>query len=156
MHLVKRINNLPIELQDKIYCFYWSFYYSKFIGKYLTEWLHTMRLINQYIEKHAFKNLNTNLKAHHYYYKKYNNLLKSVFKQKSINRFLMNSPLCCDNIHYYNFIILNSEHVLKGIDIHFKFFCAYMLVHSANPIFNDVHQKQIMDHFKIISNIKVL
>ena len=78
MDLVNRINLLPIDIQEKIYKYYWSKVYSKVIEEFKKPFevnekvlLFVKKHINSIVENHIL-----------YYYKQLNNLIKTIVENR--------------------------------------------------------------------------
>lgn len=146
MSIESKIRELPSELQDKIYHYYWTYQYSQKIVRPLDNTLHTMKSITKYILKHAIPNFKINYKSHYYYYCQYNIELKNIYENKCLMKFLLNSDTCYENIHYFHLLI--KSNIMDEIQEKYKYFCAYTLTIIANPIYNEHNYHNIIRYFQ--------
>lgn len=144
--IIKKINNLDINLQTHIYNYFWSTYFTNHVIKELNNIRHDFKLINIYISKHAIPNLSVNLESHYYYYRTYNLKIKDSLKNRSYFLYLNNELK--DVLYFYN-LLINSPNIIK-IKEKYRYFCAYLLSLVATPMYDEYN------HFKIISYFKNL
>lgn len=126
MNLIKNINNLPIEIQDKIYKYYWSYNY-KLVTDQISNVFKLEYNVLSFLKKYKNNNIQDQLK---YYYKKYNYFIKDIIEDKGtfliskVNN-LKTSYYCPDlyknvNIDYrYIAPILIS---LSGVNRYYKYY----------------------------------
>ena len=153
MSIIQKIKELPEDLQIKIYEYYYNILYFNEIIHPLEYTLFMMGKINKYITYHAIPHINANflnVQQHQYYYTLYNEYLEKIYKNFSLNRFLMHSEPCSENIHYFNLIL--SANILTKIRKKYKYFCAYTIALIANPVYNLRNHQRTLRFF---SNLTV-
>ena len=77
-NIKSKINNLPNELQDHIYGYYWSYNFYKVLDEIKNIFLLDDK-INNFISKYGNNVIKQN---NNYYYKKFNTLIKKITHNK--------------------------------------------------------------------------
>ena len=149
MSIIEKIKGLPEDIQNKIYEYYYSTLYFNEVIHPLEYTLFMMHKINIYITYHAVPHINVtqfNTKHHEYYYSLYNDYLEKIYKSYSLNRFLIHSEPCSENIHYFNLIL--ATNIVTKIRKKYKYFCAYTIALIANPIYNITNHNRALRFFQ--------
>lgn len=152
MNIIDRIKYLPEEIQKKIYDYYYTKIYFNEVIHPFQNTLFMMEQINKYITYHAIHHMNVfciNLQQHHYDYSKYNNYLEKIYKDYSLNRFLLHSHNFSENIRYFNLIL--SSNIIRKIRKRYQYFCAYVIALIANPIYSTNNYHRTLDFFTNLS-----
>lgn len=149
MSIIEKIKGLPEDIQNKIYEYHYSTLYFNEVIHPLEHTLLMMHKINNYISSYTIPNLNTNywnIQYHFFYYSLYNDYLEKIYKNYSLNRFLLHSGPCSENIHYFNLIL--ATNIVTKIRKKYKYFCAYTIALIANPIYNITNHNRALRFFQ--------
>lgn len=123
MHdIEKNINNLPIELQDYIYRYYWSNIFFKVLSE-----LNDIKLLDNKINI-FIKRYGNNILKHNnnYYYRQFNNLIEKITNNRGKMLFCKynNLSLKHSNINYIS-------SVCSSINVNYKYIAPILICNST-------------------------
>lgn len=146
----KKMHQLPFELWNIIWEFYWKDIYTNKVLEELVSPYETCDEVYKYMCRHGFYNIQLGInnptdKLHYFYYKKHNEKLKNILRNKSGIFLFCNTQ----DTSYKNMLYILECGMLNNISDNYKYICAFYILFS-------IHNYQILHYFKALSKIKYL
>lgn len=130
LSIYENIKNLPDELQDKIYQYYWTYIYYNVLNE-IKEIIYLEQKINNFIKRYENNIVKEN---NYYYYKKFNNLIKNITPNKGKMLLCKYNNL---NLQYCTTNYINN--ICSNINNNYKYIAPILICKSNHLRYHILH-----------------